>query len=206
MNYATTYHGYDKATPRAKAKAIAPSVKRVRKQDATHKGRKRNPKGQAQSRTDSHVANAFLRTSFLPRLQEKETVQACEDTAKMERDFYQSLSSLAKHYSIQPRQTQPYGYPYNIALALEDVKEQLQNKIEDWQEVRLLQYEGSTFFAKEERYDTGMTLYYIPVVPLYHMLKQVAGVSVGYSLSHSLFWKSATFFHEDDEKESSKET
>ena len=121
MTYATTYHiGYEMPTQRAKAKTVAPPVERVRKLDDPSKVCSRDTKGQATVRTNNHVANGFLKCSFLPKLKETETVQACGKSAKTERDFYKSLSQLAEHYAIQPMQTQSYGYPYNIALALWD--------------------------------------------------------------------------------------
>ena len=158
MTYATTYRiGNIPNAQRTQAKAIAPSVERVRKLDATTERRKRNPKGQTAVCTSSYVANGFLRTSFLPRLNETETVQACRDNAKMERDFYTSLSQLAEHYGIIPKETQSYGYPYNIALALKDIEEQLKLKVSDWEEIRLIQDSKKVFFTSEERYNTGAT-------------------------------------------------
>lgn len=173
MTYATTHHGgYDTPAQRAKTKAIASSVKRVRKLDATDKGRQRNPKGQTAVRTDTHVADSFLRNSFLPKLAQMELVEPCKETAKTERDFYQSLSLVAEHYQIQPMQTQIYGYPYNMALALWNLEEQLKSKVKDWEEIKLVQQNKKTFLTSQERYNTGATLYYIPVVPLYRLLKQ----------------------------------
>lgn len=172
MTYATTYHiGYDTHTQRAEATAVAPPVGRVRKLDEPTKRRSGNTKRQTAVRSDSHVTNGFLRTSFLPKLKEMETVQACRQSAKTERDFYTSLSLLTKHYAIQPMQTQSYGYPYNIALALWDTQERLSRSVRDWEEIKLIQDNRKTFITSEERYNTGSTLYYIPVVPLYRMLK-----------------------------------
>ncbi|SCY74617.1 hypothetical protein SAMN02927916_3156 [Flavobacterium anhuiense] len=172
MTYATTYHiGHIQNAPTSQATAIAPPVKRVRKLDAETQGRKRNQKGQTAVRTSGYVANDFLRTSFLPRLKETEIVQACRENAKMERDFYTSLSKLAEHYDINLKPSQFLGYPYNIALALKDAEEQLKQKVRNWEEIRLVQDSKKTFFTSEERYSTGSTLYYIPVIPLYRWLK-----------------------------------
>lgn len=172
MTYATTYQiGYDTHTQRAKAKTVAPPVERIYQLDESPKGRRRNTKGQTAVCTDNHVANGFLRTSFLPKLNETETVQACRKSAKTERDFYKSLSRLAGHYCIEPMPTQSYGYPYNIALALWDTQEQLSKKVRDWEEIKLLQDSRKTYLTSEERYNTGSTLFYIPVVPLYRMLR-----------------------------------
>jgi len=67
--------------------------------------------------------------------------------------------------------TTNFEFPYNIALALNDVQNQLKNKVENWQEIRLIQDENSTYFTSEERYNTGQTLYYIPILPLFRLSK-----------------------------------
>lgn len=169
MNNETTYRIGN--IQNAQAKTIEPTVKRVCRLDATTQRPKRNPKGQTAVRSHSHVANGFLRTSFLPKLEETETLQACRENVKMEGDFYKSLSQLAEHYGINAKPTQSLGYPYNVALALEDTKEQLKEKVKDFQEVRLVQDSKKTFFICEERYNTGANLYYIPVIPLFRWLK-----------------------------------
>jgi len=172
MNYATTYNiGQGAPTPGAKAKAIAPTTERLRQLDAKTKGFGRNQEGQTTVSADSNAANGFLRTSFLPRLAATETIQACKETVKTEKDFYQSLSVLAEHYDIKPMQTETFGYPYNIALALWDTEEQLLRKIRNWEEIKLLQDSKRTYLTSEERYNTGSTLYYIPVIPLYRLLR-----------------------------------
>lgn len=171
MDYATQYHiGYNPNTPTAETTAVTPTVRRVRSLDAKTEGRKRNPKGQTEVRTDSHVANGFLKASFLPKLKISKSVQACTESGKTERDFYSSLSQLAAHYGIEPMQTQQHGYPYNIGLALWDAQEKLKQTGKNWDSLQLVQDKKKTFFISEERYRTGSTLYYIPVMPLFEML------------------------------------
>ena len=75
------------------------------------------------------------------------------------------------HYSIEPISTKDFEFPYNLALALEDVQNQLKNKVKDWEEIRLIQNQKKTYFTSEERYNTGATLYYIPILPLYRLAK-----------------------------------
>ena len=171
MNYAQTYHigNYHNART-AKATTIAPPVKRVRQLDAKAKGCKRSTERQTQISTNSDVANGFLKCSFLPKLKETKTVQACSKSDKTERDFFQSLSKLAEHYNIEPAQTKQFDYPYNMALAMTDVEEKLKSKVLDWEEIRLVQDSKKTYFVSEERYNTGATLFYIPVSPLYRLL------------------------------------
>ena len=91
--------------------------------------------------------------------------------AKTERDFYQSLSQMAEHYRLNPMRTRHFGYPYNMALAIDDIQKQLKNKVRDWEEIRLIEEKGKTYFTSEERYNTGAILYYIPIVPLYRLSK-----------------------------------
>lgn len=172
MNYAQTYPiGNDYNTRTAKATAIAPTVKRVRKLDAKAKRCKRSTQRQTQVSSNSDVANGFLKCSFLPKLKETKAVQAYRKSDKTERDFFQSLSKLAEHYNIEPAHTKQFSYPYNMALAMADVEEKLKSKVLDWEEIRLVQDSRKTYFVSEERYNTGSTLFYIPVSPLYRLLQ-----------------------------------
>lgn len=172
MNYATqNYIGNYQPTRTKTATAIAPTIERVRQLDAKTKRCKRSAERQAESRTNSNVANGFLKCSFLPKLKTEQSVQACKKAVKTEREFYQSLSKLTEHYRIEPMQTQNYGYPYNMALAMWDIEIKLKRTNFNWDSLRLVQGSKKTFFVSEERYDTRTTLYYIPIVPLFKILK-----------------------------------
>lgn len=173
MSYATTYHIREiKNTRRKTAKTTAPTANRVRTLDEQNKRCQRNPKGQIQVCSDQRASNGFLRTTFLPRLKQTETAPPCKrNILKIERDFYKSLSQMAKHYKVEPIPTKNFEYPYNIAIALSDIEQKLKNKIVCCDAIRLVQDKTKTYFISEERYSTGSTLYYIPVVPLYTMLK-----------------------------------
>jgi hypothetical protein len=171
MNYAQTYYiGSNQPARAKKAKAVVPKAQRVHELDTKTKRCKRGSERQTQIRTNTNVANGFLNTSFLPKLKETKTVQACEKTAKTEKDFYTSLFQLAEHYKIEPMQTSQFVYPYNMALARWDIEEKLKQRVLDWQEIRLLHDSNKTYFISEEKYNTGTTLYYIPIEPLYQML------------------------------------
>lgn len=171
MNYAKTYpFGNYHNTRTATATTVAPPVKRVRQLDAKTKRCERSTQRQTQVSTHSDVANGFVKCSFLPKLKETKIVQACKKSDKTERDFFQSLSKLAEHYSIEPIPTKDFAYPYNMALVMADVEGKLKSKVLDWEEIRLVQDSKKTYFVSEERYNTGATLFYIPVSPLYHLL------------------------------------
>lgn len=172
MNYAKDNHIGNSATARAKkTKTASRTARRVYGLDAESKRRRRGAERHTKVSACGDATDGFLKVSFLPRLQENKTVQACQDISKMESDFYASLDSLAEHYHIVPMLTHHFEYPYNMALALWDLEEKLKKSVGNFSELRLLQDSHKTYLLSEEKYSTGTTLYYIPVEPIYQMLK-----------------------------------
>lgn len=182
MKYATkNYIGNNKNTRKTKAKTTAPTVGRICRLDKT--GQKCFGDSERQTKISSYkpTTNGFLKCTFLPKLKENDVqklmtneqnfTQIQRKNAKTESDFYQSLSQMAEHYGLNPMETKHLGLPYNMALALDDVQKQLKNKVKDWEEIRLIEEKGITYFTCEERYNTGAILYYIPIVPLYRLSK-----------------------------------
>ena len=171
MNYATQYTiGNYQHAPAENTTATAPTNGRFLTMDAESQRLKRGTERQTEICTHSNASDGFLKCVFLPKLKTVQSVQACKKTAKTERDFYKSLSQLAEHYGIEPLQTKGYGYPYNMALAMWDAETKLKQNNVNWDNLRLVQDSKKTFFTSEERYNTGTTLYYIPIVPLFQML------------------------------------
>ena len=169
MNYAQTYHiGNNQHTRTEQAKAVAPTVERVRKLATKTKGRKPSAERQAEVRTNSNATNGILKCTFLPKLKTAHSVKACQKT---ERDFYKSLSKLAEHYSVEPMKTQAYHFPYNIVLGMWDIDTKLKRTHRNWDSLRLLQDSKKIILQSEERYNVGTTLFHIPIVPLFQMLK-----------------------------------
>ena len=169
MNYAQTYHiGNNQHTRTETTTAVTPTVGRVRKLATKTKGRKPSAERQTEIRTNSNATNGILKCTFLPKLKTAKSVQACQKT---ERDFYKSLSQLAEHYSIEATQTKDFGFPYNIVLAMWDMETKVKRTNKNWDSFKLVQDSKKTFFVSEERYNVGTTLYYIPIIPLFQMLK-----------------------------------
>lgn len=182
MKYATKNNlGKSKNTRKTKAKTTASTVGRICRLDEAGQKRFGNSERPTEISSDKSITNGFLKCTFLPKLKkndfqksissEKSLIQIQRKNAKTEKDFYQSLSQLAEHYGLNPISTKHLGYPYNIALALDDIQKQLKNKVRDWEEIRLIEEKGKTYFTSEERYNTGAILYYIPIVPLYRLSK-----------------------------------
>mgnify|MGYP001546187267 FL=1 len=169
MNYATQHHiGNYQHTRTETTTAVTPTVGRVRQLATKTKGRKPSAERQAEIRTNSNATNGILKCTFLPKLKTAQSVQACQKT---ERDFYKSLSKLAEHHSIEPMQTQDFEFPYNIVLSMWDMETKVKRTNINWEGFKLIQDSKKTYFTSEERYNTGTTLYYIPVVPLFQILK-----------------------------------
>ncbi len=169
MNYAKQNNiGNDNSSRTEKTTAVAPTVGRVCTMDAKIKRRRRGAKRQSKIRTDCNATNGVLKCTFLPKLKMVQSIQTCKKT---ERDFYKSLSLLANHYHIIPMQSQQFYFPYNIALAMWDLKNKLKQTIENWEDVRLIKNEEKIYIESTERYDTETTLYYIPIIPLFKMLR-----------------------------------
>ena len=181
MNATKNYIGKSKTSRNTKAKTATPTIRRIYRVDETKQKRFGSSERQTEISSDKSTSNGFLKCTFFPKLMENDVHKLASDeqnliqiqrkNAKTERDFYQSLSQLAKHYGLNPMETKHLGYPYNIAIAIDDIQNQLKNKVIDWKEIKLIEEKGKTFFTSEERFNTGAILYYIPIVPLYRLSK-----------------------------------
>ncbi|WP_312508934.1 hypothetical protein [Chryseobacterium culicis] len=165
------------ATKTGRATAIS-SVRRVCEMDEPPKRCRRTQKGQEKVCSPTDASNAFLKVQFYPRLQEPEIVEDCNKST-LERDFFKSLSNLSNKFELSLQDCTDIPFPYNISVSIADVRNQLKRQKGDWKEIRLIHHENSTYFAKEERYDTGHSLYYIPVIPLYTVLHKSRSKEVG---------------------------
>ncbi|WDF66901.1 hypothetical protein PQ465_11350 [Sphingobacterium oryzagri] len=58
-----------------------------------------------------------------------------------------------------------------MACAMHDLLKAFKKGCVDRQGIRLVEHDGKVFFANQERFDTGMMLYYIAVEPLFYMLR-----------------------------------
>jgi len=173
MDYATDNHiGKSKTARAKKTKTASCTACRVYGLDAETQGRRRGAERQTKVSACGDATDGFLKVSFLPRLQESKTLQDCQDISKMKSDFYASLDNLAGHYRIVPMPTSHFEYPYNMALAVWDLEEKLKKSVGNFSELRLLQDTHRTYLLSEEKYTTGTTLYYIPIGPIYQMLRE----------------------------------
>lgn len=174
MNNATKNNiGNNSTARRKKTKRTVSTAKGLHRVDKSAKRQFRGSQRQAEIRTNLPTTDAFLKVCFKPKLNvnESSTKQSKRKISKTQRDFYKSLSQLSEHYGIEPMSTQGFDYPYNISLSLWDIEKQLRYKTENWDDIRLIKRGNKTFFALRERCSTGANLFYIPIIPLYLMLK-----------------------------------
>jgi hypothetical protein len=162
----------NKSSRKRKGNNPAPQASGVRQLDAKIERCPRNCGRQKEIRSHSHVANGLLKNRFLPKFRQTEMNQQNEMSAKLESNFFQSLSGLAEHFAIEPfLQSDEFKFPYNINLALSDIKQKLKDNVPNWDNVRFKKENDRFYLVTEERCDTGATLFYIPVIPLFKMLK-----------------------------------
>jgi len=167
MDYAIKYKRAATAAQKRKAKAAAPKRRAVPAAIEPKKRCSRSAKGQAAICPAGTAAYGFLKVRFLPHW----AGQPVSLSQNEEKDFYRSFALLCDHYGIEASETRSLGYPYNKAVALWEASKLLRSRGED---VHILEYRdaaGSLLLQAEETYNTGNTLYYIPIVPLYRLLQ-----------------------------------
>ena len=168
------YFGKIKTIRRQRTKKTISTVRSLFRMDEAGKRQFRDSKGQTAVSSDSTSSNGFLKIRFLPKIMDNENIEVCESSKnakKTERDFFKSLNQLTKHYNIDLLPAWNFTYPYNIALSIWHTAKMLRERIPHFNNLQLVQNNDETYLISEERYNTSTTLFYIPVIPLYHLLK-----------------------------------
>lgn len=172
MNATKDYIGENQVTRRKTTRKFISAIGQVRSLASKTKDLERNSERQTEVCTNSNASNGFLKCKFLPKQEEVSHFQDSKKILNTERDFYKSLSKFSKQYGVELMQTKDFGFPYNLALAMWDIETKIQQANEDWNHFKLIRSNKKIHFAKEERLYTNTSLYFIPVVPLFKMLKR----------------------------------
>lgn len=130
-------------------------------------GRGTGRKGQAGLRAGQPVAYDFLNRRFLPLC--RIDGHSLPKGKNVERDFFGSLSILAGAYGFEPMDVSGKAYPYNILLAHWQAGSKIQAG-DPMASLVIVQNKGKTALATKTVYNTGPTLFYIPVLPLHRLL------------------------------------
>lgn len=142
------------------------SIHRKSKQTARCAGSK---KEREQFGTVGTVANGFLKQQFLPLFEKGEKLP---DSIQTQTEFFKSLYILTGVHQLEGGiDIENKPYPYNILLAHEFVQKELRKSGQDIELTILQDDKGSVKLATNHSYNTGSTLYYIPVLPLYRLLQ-----------------------------------
>lgn len=113
--------------------------------------------------------NGFLNHRFLPMI--KSLPQELKNREKTRRDFFFSVENLCILYGIDLGDYRHIPYPQDMALAFAELKDKM-NQTDDALILKILATEeSSACIATVKRFDTGMTLFYLPVEPLFELLK-----------------------------------
>lgn len=159
--------GHREFAQKGKAKATAQAVGRIRKLHATGKRGKACHRGEKAVGSPLAVTDGFLRCRFLPKFSPPEQGLGGET----EGDLSASLSQLYTHFRMEPFQRKVFNFPYDLALAYWDASCKLKAQGKDCSLQLVRDEENRVSFSCSEFYDTGSLLYYIPVNPLYAMLR-----------------------------------
>lgn len=132
-------------------------------------GRCTNKKRQETGCTSRLAANGFLKQAFFPLY---ECGQYLPEQSKVEQGLKASLSILSEKGIEVIVDYINKNYPYNILLAQADLQRQLETDRDCYELMVATDDADNIFFAGREVYDTGTSFYFIPVFPLYRLIKE----------------------------------
>jgi hypothetical protein len=129
---------------------------------ARRKRRSAQPHAERTRRTDR---NGFLRHRFKPFWQYNGSRE------RAEREFLCSLSIFCKHYDLQIPACVHDSFPQNIYQTQQTISQQLKGIDDKLWCITAKDDKHIATLATVKRFDTNMTLYYIPVRPLWHWVQ-----------------------------------
>jgi len=146
----------------------APAIRHLRTKPE-HPARCRGGKGkQNTGRTACAPADGFLRHGFLP-LYGQEAV--APKGVAVEQNFFASLDKVVQQYNLKAIDVSGKPYPYNVLLAHNKAQQQLTTMDRNITVSIQKDNNGCICLSTREQLYTGDTLYYIPIVPLFRLLK-----------------------------------
>ncbi len=118
--------------------------------------------------TAAQSADGILKHRFLPLYQAADKLPPKKQA---ERDFFKSLSTLAQKQAIEVMNVSDKPYPYNVLLAHWDAACKLGERLAEHELIIATDENKNTVLVSKETCDTGASLYYIPILPLYRLLQ-----------------------------------
>lgn len=122
---------------------------------------RRNTAQPFKKRTTRHSGNGFLNYTFKPFWLFN------GNTARAETEYFRSLANICKHYDLQLPDVSSLAFPQNIYQSWQVTNERIQAINKKLDCIILKDDSHEAVLATISQYDTGRTLYYIPVKPLW---------------------------------------
>ncbi|WP_367866981.1 hypothetical protein [Pedobacter sp. WC2423] len=119
--------------------------------------------------TGQPIADGFLNHRFLPVYEP--SAEKLPDQLATERDFFDSVSIFAKAHNFEPLNVKDKPYPYNILLAYWHCYAHFENNQLDTEMSIVINDDNRIVLTTKQTFDVSYTLYYIPVLPLYKLLR-----------------------------------
>ncbi|WEK17947.1 MAG: hypothetical protein P0Y49_14185 [Candidatus Pedobacter colombiensis] len=133
-----------------------------------NKERSTGAKRKIKERTDLPATNGFLKSRFVPMVMGKASLK---DWKQTQQDFFSSYHHFVDAKGITPIDYAKQVFPFNIALAYRQVKDYMEQNY-FLKEILITENSNSSCcITTVEAYDTNMTLYYVPLRPLFRLQK-----------------------------------
>ena len=149
--------------------------------------------------TTEPCGNGFLTHCFPPMVMGMP--EELSNRKIVEKDFFASAENLCSLYGISFERTDSLTYPKNIASVFYELKQKI-GAIDSELTLNLMAWEGrAASLATLKRYDTGMTLFYLPVEPLHRLLQdksRKATAQLLLSVCAYLFQIAGVCYHTED--------
>jgi hypothetical protein len=174
MDYATTHHHRGSHARRKTAAVTLQKARGIRGVYAASQRRRRGTTGYLATCPGSTATDGFLRAVFPATLKENKTLRDCREQQRIGEGFRASFAQLTAHYGIALPLPEDFRYPETIKIYLPLLKDRLKGEVKDFYGLRFVKGKETAFLVSEERYSTGQSLYYIPILPLYKMLRDKA--------------------------------
>lgn len=188
MDYATTHHNRGGNPRRTTAGRPAQKTRGIHGLYATTQRHCRGTAGFAATCSGGATADGFLKAVFPATLKENKTLRDSTEKQQIAAGVAHSLSQLVTHYGIDLALPDDFCYPGGITYILHALQQTLKASVPLFESLRLVQSKRNAFFITTERVDTGQSLYYIPVVPLYGMQRDKRYAKAGALLLSVCSW------------------
>jgi hypothetical protein len=136
---------------------------------APTRGRRVRPRKPAPALPAEPVTPAFLRDRFLPLAGDHSVLYRSRD---VQSEFFRSVDHLARLYGLAVPEVTDLPYPLNIHAAFVLLKQQLERAQPALSLAILQTSDGVTTLATAKEVDLQGCLYYIPLLPIFRLLRR----------------------------------